>query len=982
MEDRSVLVGILKSSVATGYSIFPYHCKEKKNFNKVVERLTLLNLPVAAQFGEAGTEITNLAAKVEPLALMQRFSKDGVSPTAFFAKVDKKYFNDVIEPYFDKQLQGILSLMKQFKIPLYTDVEMPHLYPVNQIHFQEEPADIRLKFVKQPGYTSYFLKAIHNGLPIDLQHESNIILTHEPCALISQNKLFDFADHFNGKLLKPFLVKDELQIPERIEKKYFTTFLKQLVNRYEVEAEGFEIKKATIDPVAHLLLEKDWKGQLSLTLQFNYGGKFVLANNPNKSITEVVSTEKGFNFKSLKRKMAWEKSRGQMLEKLGLKPFGASYRIVNNAGISNQFDLIYFLRTHLSYLKQEGFELDQQLADHYVLNPVNIRSSLTARGYWFDLDMIVQTGDYNIEFYKFKKHILQNDPVYTLPDGTIFLIPQEWFARYHNLFYFAQDHKKGMMLNKSQYRALGGMGLMEIEALVANENQHIPLTLPDIPGVTLRPYQVYGIGWMRRHALNGFGCLLADDMGLGKTLQVIALLALYYENEKHHPLKRIASAENALNGRQMNLFEDNAEGAVHESGHGVSSSQSRKPVSLIVMPASIVFNWVNEIKRFTPWLSIYVHTGGGRKTSAIGFDHYHVVLTTYGTLRADIDLLETLNFGYVVLDESQAIKNPASKSAQSAFRLNALHRIALTGTPVENSLIDLWSQLNFLNPMMPGSQADFNQRFIKSSDAELANKDLLEMTEPFILRRTRKQVNAELPPLTEIVTYCTMADGQQILYESEKSKMRNHLMSAMEGSQSGNTAMMALRALMHLRQLAIHPRMIDPDSELESGKFEEVISMLTTILAGEGKVLLFSSFVKHLNLIKEWLDEQNIDYAMLTGSTGKREQEVGKFKKDKEKRIFLISLKAGGVGLNLTEASYVFLLDPWWNPAAELQAVARAYRMGQHEKVFVYRFVSKDSVEEKIIALQQQKLTLASDVITTDFTLRDMNTEEVLLLFS
>lgn len=360
MENRSVLVGILKSSVGTGYSIFPYHCSEKKNFLVVVERLTLLNLSVAEQFGEAGTGIVDLAAQIEPTPLMKRFAPAETNPTAFFAKVDKKFFSDVIEPYFEKQLQGILSLMKHFKIPLYTDLEMPHLYPVNQIHFQEEVVDIKLKFVKESGYTSYFLKAIHGGQPIDLKHESSIILTHEPCALISQNKLFDFADHFNGKLLKPFLTKDELQIPERIEKKYFTTFLKQLVNRYEVEAEGFEIKKATIDPVAQLVLENDWRGQPSLTLQFNYGGKLILANNPNKSITEVVSTEKGFNFKSLKRKVTWEKSRCQFLEKLGLKAFGASYRIVDKFGISNQHDLIQFVQNHQSILKQEGFELDQR----------------------------------------------------------------------------------------------------------------------------------------------------------------------------------------------------------------------------------------------------------------------------------------------------------------------------------------------------------------------------------------------------------------------------------------------------------------------------------------------------------------------------------------------------------------------------------------------------------------------------------------------
>lgn len=364
MEDKSVLVGILKSSVGTGYSIFPYHCKKKKNFLEVVERLTLLNLSVAEKFGEVGTGIVDFASKIEPTALMQKFSPSETNPTAYFAKIDKKYFGDVIQPYFEKKLQGILSLMKHYNIQLYTDLEMPHLYPSNQIHFQEEEAGISLKFVKQQGFTEYFLKVLHKGKRIDLQHESSLILTHLPCALIHQNKLFSFKADFDGKLLKPFLGKEVLQIPERMEKQYFSSFLKNLVNRYEVEAEGFEIKNAVIDPVALLTLENDWDEKPVLTLQFKYGDKSILANNPKKNITEVVSTEKGFNFKSLKRRIPWEKTRKKVLEDLGLKPFGSSYRLDAISGESNQHGLIQFVQNHQSILKQEGFELEQRQVEN------------------------------------------------------------------------------------------------------------------------------------------------------------------------------------------------------------------------------------------------------------------------------------------------------------------------------------------------------------------------------------------------------------------------------------------------------------------------------------------------------------------------------------------------------------------------------------------------------------------------------------------
>jgi SNF2 family DNA or RNA helicase len=387
------------------------------------------------------------------------------------------------------------------------------------------------------------------------------------------------------------------------------------------------------------------------------------------------------------------------------------------------------------------------------------------------------------------------------------------------------------------------------------------------------------------------------------------------------------------------------------------------------MPTSLLYNWEKEAKKFTPTLRVLIYAGSSRKKDVKNFAKYDLVLTSYGITRIDIEVMKEFYFNYVILDESQNIKNPQSNIAKAVSQLKSRRRLVLTGTPVENTTMDLWSQMNFLNPGLLGTQNFFKDEYQipieKYGDDKKRNK-LHVITKPFILRRHKSQVAKDLPEKFETIHYCTMSEEQEKLYEEVKSTYRNQLMEMIEEAGMKRSHFMILQGLMKLRQLANHPRLTDGAYKGDSGKLEDVLYALENALQGDHKILIFSQFVKHLEIIKEELDKRQVQYTYLDGATRDRQGEVDRFQKDKSIKVFLISLKAGGVGLNLTAADYVFLLDPWWNPAVEAQAIDRAYRIGQENKVFVYKFITRNSVEEKILALQQNKKKLATDLITTE----------------
>jgi SNF2 family DNA or RNA helicase len=460
---------------------------------------------------------------------------------------------------------------------------------------------------------------------------------------------------------------------------------------------------------------------------------------------------------------------------------------------------------------------------------------------------------------------------------------------------------------------------------------------------TLRQYQKEGLGWFGFLRDFGFGGCLADDMGLGKTVQVLALLEMR-----------------------------------RQAGLGVPS--------LVVVPKSLVFNWKEEAARFTPQLRVIDHTGQQRGNVRESAEVCDLILTTYGTLRNDAAHFADLRFDYVILDEAQAIKNASSASAKAARLLKGDHRLALSGTPIENHLGELWSLFEFLNPGMLGTAAVFKSLSTAASapaDSD-ARKLLAQAARPFLLRRTKTQVLSELPPKVEQTLFCEMDKKQRKLYDELRDHYRDALLKRVERDGINRSKIQVLEALLRLRQAAIHPGLIDKRRVGEpSAKLDMLLPQLDQVLEEGHKTLVFSQFTSMLAIVRDRLDAAGLSYAYLDGQTRDREACVQRFQNDPDCRLFLISLKAGGLGLNLTAAQYVFLLDPWWNPAVEAQAIDRAHRIGQRENVFAYRLIARDTIEEKVLALQAAKRELADAIVGADNALiRTLTKDDLALLLS
>ncbi|MCI5084196.1 MAG: DEAD/DEAH box helicase, partial [Saprospiraceae bacterium] len=565
---------------------------------------------------------------------------------------------------------------------------------------------------------------------------------------------------------------------------------------------------------------------------------------------------------------------------------------------------------------------------------------------WFDIYGQVEIGEFTIPFLALVKNIRQGDRFYRLPDNSYFLIPEEWMTRYKALAQFLKRDGKQLRLNKAQFTLLKEVGLGDVPTL-EEEPENIDFTPSSLLKASLRPYQLEGVKWMVQLYQNDLGACLADDMGLGKTIQTIA--TLLHAKERKQPAAQSTAAP------QLNIFQAN-------------DADFLNPLhALIVLPASLVFNWEREIQKFAPSLSVYKHTGTKRYKDMRLISRFDVILTTYQTALRDVDLLEELEYEYIILDESQQIKNKDSKVFKAINKLQARHKVSLSGTPIENSLSDLWAQMQFINPDLLGNFTFFKREFIgpierKQDDAK--KDQLRKLVQPYLLRRTKEEVARDLPPLSTKIFYTEMTPEQKRMYEREKSATRNQLLDNFE-SDNPKFKIMVLQSLTKLRQIVNHPKLVNEEYKRDSGKFNDILEHWDVIRKGGHKVLFFSSFVKHLNLFKEAFEKQNLPYSWLSGETSanKRVEAIEYFDKNPEVQSFLISIKSGGTGLNLTAADYVFILDPWWNPTIEQQAIARAHRIGQEKNVFAFKFITKGTIEEKILKLQERKTKLAEDII-------------------
>lgn len=595
-----------------------------------------------------------------------------------------------------------------------------------------------------------------------------------------------------------------------------------------------------------------------------------------------------------------------------------------------------------------------------------IRMDVSSGIDWFELKGSVDFGSASITLPKLLKALAKGERTVTLDDGTIGIVPEEWLKKYGLLATLGETEEESIKFSRGQVGILDALlaaqpnvtfdqTFAEAKKNIANFNGVTATDPPESFVGKLRPYQCEGLGWfgfLRRFALGG---CLADDMGLGKTVQVLALL------------------------EERRLARQNG-------GNGKAKSPDRPPgPSLVVVPRSLIFNWKEEATRFTPQLRILDHATTDRLKSHEHFADYDVILTTYGTLRNDAAIMTQVPFDYVILDEAQAIKNAASESAKAARLLRGRHRLVLSGTPVQNHLGELWSLFEFLNPGMLGAGSAFSNAAAAGRNLdEDSRKVLSHALRPFILRRTKEQVATELPAKMEETLYCELDKTQRAQYDELRDHYRQSLLGAIAADGINAARFQILEALLRLRQAACHPGLIDKSRTGESSaKLETLLDRLAELAEEDHKVLVFSQFTSMLAIVRARLDEQHVIYEYLDGKTRDRQSRVHRFQTDPACKVFLISLKAGGLGLNLTAAQYVFLLDPWWNPAIEMQAIDRAHRIGQTKSVFAYRLIAKDTVEEKVIQLQKSKRDLADAIINADNSLiSKMGKAELELLLS
>jgi SNF2 family DNA or RNA helicase len=572
---------------------------------------------------------------------------------------------------------------------------------------------------------------------------------------------------------------------------------------------------------------------------------------------------------------------------------------------------------------------------------------------WFELHGAVDFGDGRLaSLPRLLAALRQGGGTITLDDGTIGLLPEEWLQRFAGVAGMGEAADDHIRFKVSQAALLDAVLASQPAVQVDERFAHVREALRSFSGIPpldaapsfagqLRDYQREALGWFAFLRQFGMGGCLADDMGLGKTVMVLAWL------------------------------------------DRLRADRSIRAPSLVVVPRSLVFNWQEEAARFAPALRVLDFSGSSRSVDRL--DGHDLVLTTYGTLRRDAIQLQDIEFEYVILDEAQAIKNAATAGAKAARLLRGKHRLALSGTPIENHLGELWSLIDFLNPGLLGGSRTFARHSAAAARRDVEAIDTLASgLRPFILRRTKAQVAPELPARTELTLRCELQGLQRELYDELREYYRTSLLGRIERDGLSRSRMHVLEALLRLRQAACHPGLVDQRrANTPSAKFDALLPLLAEVREEGHKTLVFSQFTTLLALLRARLDADGVSYEYLDGRTRDRKTPVHRFQNDPGSGLFLISLKAGGLGLNLTAAEYVFLLDPWWNPAVEAQAIDRAHRIGQARHVFAYRLIAGDTVEEKIAELQRSKRALADAILRADAgVLQNLQKEDIELLLS
>jgi hypothetical protein len=789
-----------------------------------------------------------------------------------------------------------------------------------------------------------------NGQAVEItQNEcSSSLVFFYHCNLYLWNKAEDAI------LIEKFSRKGKLVVSKADWQEQLNSFVLPLTKEYHVEFDGELVKEIKEgNPEKRLLLQE--KGDyLVFQPLFSYKGFETKPGGKNE-----ITVPEGDKVLIVRRNKEVEAEFIKKLESLHSQfvyPEGTRSLALKGADVLKNNWFFLFIDA-MQEMKVPVFGFDALKNFRFNTAKPQTKIHISSNTDWFDARVDIVFGDQKVTIADVKKALANRQQFVPLHDGTLGVLPEEWIKKYSLLFRVGEGKSNELRLSKYHMSVIDELygNRNEEELIIRLEEKYEQLRefnhIREIPAPVhlehiLRPYQLHGFHWLNYLHEVKWGGILADDMGLGKTVQALSFLQHY-----------------------------------KESCVGM--------VALVVCPTTLMFNWENEIKKFTPDLTYLIHHGGDRTRSKPDLAKYNIIITTYGTLRSDIKLLMEMPLDYVVLDESQAIKNPASKVTKAACLLHAKHRLCMSGTPLQNNTFDIFAQMNFLNPGMLGSIEFFRQEFAIPIDkfGEQDRKDhLRKLLFPFILRRTKEQVAKDLPDKTETILFCEMEEEQRKVYDAYRNDYRDKILGTIDAQGIQKSQLTILQGLMKLRQICDSPAILnEPDKyPNHSIKLDELTREIAENI-GDHKALVFSQFLGMLALIRSKLKELDVKFEYFDGSTTalERERAIQSFQKDDSCRVFLISLKAGGVGLNLTAADYVYIVDPWWNPAVEQQAIDRTHRIGQTKNIFAYRMICKDTIEDKILQLQDKKRILAKDLIgDDDGFVKSLSKEDVEYLFS
>ena len=854
-----------------------------------------------------------------------------------------EYLHPKLKKIFEEQSKNnfifYLPTGKSFKTDNLSEIEMSDHFitPVFKILAKNNHFEIAC-MVRLSGQTIPFSDNECNSSLVFL-YDSILYLWHKPEDVLQAEK---FVREGNIKLSKDNWADKMQKIILPLTKDYHVEFDKSLVK--EIRSGEPEVKLQLLEKGDYLVFQP----------VFTYNGYETRSTD-----RESIMVPDGDKILIVKRNKEAEQRFTDKLENLHsqfIRPQDGNNLVLKGADVLRNNWFFLFVDA-MKEMKVPVFGFDALRNFRFNTARPNTHIHVSSGLDWFDAKVEIEFGEQRVGISDIKRALTNKQSFVQLGDGSLGILPDEWMKRYALLFKVGDGRSDQLRLSKYHMSVIDDLyeNRDEAEISFALDEKYERLrefkSIPEIEAPTdlqaiLRPYQTSGYQWLSYLNDVGWGGILADDMGLGKTVQALSML--------HH--------YKSVNGSLR---------------------------ALVVCPTTLIYNWQNEVRKFTPSLGWHIHHGSMRSRNVEELTKHDIIITTYGTLRSDIQLLLKIFFDYVILDESQAIKNPSSKVTKAACLLTARNRLCMSGTPLQNNTFDIFAQMNFLNPGLLGSMEFFRNEFATPIDkfGEQEQKDhLRKLLYPFILRRTKEQVAKDLPEKTETILFCEMEKEQRTIYDIYRNSYRDKILGSIDQQGIDKSQLTILQGLMKLRQICDSPSILNEEEKYpnHSIKLEELTREITENI-GEHKALVFSQFLGMLALIRAKLQEQGIPYEYFDGSTSApdREKAIQNFQNNDDCRVFLISLKAGGVGLNLTAADYVYIVDPWWNPAVEQQAIDRTHRIGQTKNIFAYRMICIDTIEDKILQLQERKRTLAKELIADDATfVKALSKADVEYLFS